>query len=133
MPRKWSCELRHVKPHGQGRPRACMRGSRAGVYKAKKDVSAETLIQVMLMEKQPPKFEGPVKLWLNFYMKRPKSVPEKKRKYPTVKPDLSNMIKTVEDAANGILYDDDKQIVEVDAAKLYGDEDKIELWIEEVG
>ena len=132
MPRKWNCELKHVKPHGQGRPRAYNRGGRASVYKAKKDVSAETLIQVMLMEKQPPMFEGPIKMTLKFYMKRPKSVPLKKRKYPTVKPDLSNMIKTVEDAGNGILYDDDKQIIGLRVSKRYADEDCIWIEIEEV-
>ncbi len=67
--------------------------------------------------------EGPVRMSCKIYIKRPKSV---KRVYPEVKPDLSNYIKGVEDALNGIVYTDDSKIVDYDkCCKRYtsGDEE----------
>ena len=51
----------------------------------------------------------PLGISLTFRFTRPKSV---KRKYPTVPPDLNNIIKPIEDACKGILIHDDKDIVE---------------------
>jgi Holliday junction resolvase RusA-like endonuclease len=39
---------------------------------------------------------------------------------PTGKPDLDNIVKLVLDAANGILWADDSQIVKLDLCKAYG-------------
>jgi len=132
MPRKWQTVLKHVKPQGQARPRAVSVNGKARVFKPKKDLGMEALIQVLVVDRDPPKFDGPIKLTLDFVLKRPKSVPVKKRKYPTVKPDLSNMIKLVEDACNGILYDDDKQIVNLVSTKRYGGDDEISIKVEKV-
>jgi Endodeoxyribonuclease RusA len=41
---------------------------------------------------------------------------------PQIKSDIDNLIKFVLDSMNGILYDDDKQIISVHAIKLYDDE-----------
>ena len=51
----------------------------------------------------------PLGISFTFRFTRPKSV---KRKYPTVPPDLNNIIKPIEDAMKGILIHDDKDIVE---------------------
>ena len=51
----------------------------------------------------------PLGIAFTFRFLRPKSV---KRKYPTVPPDLNNIIKPIEDAMKGILIHDDKDIVE---------------------
>lgn len=58
----------------------------------------------------------PLGIAFTFRFTRPKSV---KRKYPTVPPDLNNIIKPIEDAMKGILIHDDKDIV------FYGDTWKI--------
>lgn len=50
----------------------------------------------------------PLGIAFTFRFTRPKSV---KRKYPTVPPDLNNIIKPVEDALKGILIYDDRDIV----------------------
>ena len=43
----------------------------------------------------------------------------------TVKPDASNVLKSVEDALNGVVYTDDKNIVQTGATKEYAHEDSI--------
>lgn len=55
-----------------------------------------------------PLLDRPLVLSCRVYIPRPKSVT---RKYPEVKPDLSNYIKGVEDAMNGLVYTDDSKIV----------------------
>lgn len=60
---------------------------------------------------------SPVSINVVFSLQRPKTCDREK---PSVKPDLSNLLKAVEDAANGILWKDDSQIVFVQAEKVYG-------------
>jgi crossover junction endodeoxyribonuclease RusA len=59
----------------------------------------------------------PVKITVVFIMPRPKSV---KRPYPSVAPDLDKLIRAVLDGLTGIAYDDDSQVVEIHAHKIYG-------------
>ena len=51
---------------------------------------------------------------------------------PTTKPDIDNYVKSVLDASNGMLYHDDNQIVELIARKLYAEEPRVEIRIEEL-
>jgi len=106
------------EPVAKGRPRL----SKYGAYTPEKTRKAELNIKIFLQIKKAPLFESPVALELLFKMKRPKSVSKKKRPEHTVKPDLSNLIKLVEDAANRILYNDDSQILEIKARKEYAEE-----------
>ncbi len=71
---------------------------------------------------------GPLKVTLIFFMAVPKSTSKKKRKEMeanhithTKKPDLDNLVKFVFDSCTGILFDDDRQIVELTASKRYSD------------
>ena len=76
--------------------------------------------------------EGPLRMVLTFRLRKPKSV---KRKWPTVKPDLSNMEKGIEDALNKICYKDDSQIVIKESKKEYakeGFEPGVLVMIEEI-
>lgn len=41
--------------------------------------------------------------------------------FPTVKPDLSNIQKAIEDGMNQIVYRDDSQIIRCNSSKIYGD------------
>ena len=56
---------------------------------------------------------GPVMLDLRFFFK----VKDGKEGVRTKKPDLDNLVKSIKDAANGILYIDDAQVWACDAAK----------------
>jgi Holliday junction resolvase RusA-like endonuclease len=78
-------------------------------------------------------FDVPMIMSCKIYITRPKSVTIAKREYPEVKPDLSNYIKGIEDAMNGLVYTDDSKIVGYrDCYKLYADEGvpriEVKLW-----
>ena len=53
-----------------------------------------------------------LELTLTFALPRPKSVPRRKRPAPVVVPDFDNFEKIVADAMNGIMYHDDRQVVD---------------------
>jgi Holliday junction resolvase RusA-like endonuclease len=59
----------------------------------------------------------PVKITISFFMPRPKTV---KRAYPSVAPDLDKLIRAVLDGLTGVAYEDDGQVVQIHAQKLYG-------------
>lgn len=69
------------------------------------------------------------KVFLEYHMPIPKSYSKKgalklEMEPHTNRPDLSNLIKFTEDALEGILWDDDKQISEINAKKVYSKEPK---------
>lgn len=73
-------------------------------------------------------FTGPLKLTAYFFMPRPKGHVGKKGLrpsaplFPDKKPDLSKLVRAIEDAMTGIVYVDDAQIVLYDVAKFYASE-----------
>lgn len=72
-----------------------------------------------------------------FVMPIPASWSKKKRwdaldKAHMSKPDLDNLIKGCTDALNGVVWQDDKQIIAVEATKVYGFEPRIELYVTEL-
>lgn len=71
------------------------------------------------------------------YYEIPKSYSNKRKaeclnSRPLVKPDLSNIVKGIEDALNGIAYIDDCQIVDLHVMKFYSDEPRVEVVLEEI-
>ena len=60
--------------------------------------------------------EGGVGIEISFRVKKPKTV---KRDYPTVAPDLDKYIRGVLDALTGIAYQDDSQVIDIKAEKVY--------------
>lgn len=80
---------------------------------------------------------APLALKMVFVMPIPESWSKKKRwdalnKAHMTKPDLDNLIKGCTDALNGVVWQDDKQIVSVEATKVYGFEPRIELYVTEL-
>lgn len=78
------------------------------------------------MRKQAVKKAGPVPIELNvtFYFAVPKSLPKKKAAerigtYHILKPDLTNLIKSIEDGCNDVTYPDDCQIASLSAKKFW--------------
>lgn len=67
-----------------------------------------------------PLLTGPLSVEMYFQLVRPKSISEKKRLWPHVKPDLSKLVRAVEDALTGTVWVDDAQVVHLVAQKTYG-------------
>jgi len=125
------------EPVGKARPRV----TRSGItYTPTKSVNYETLIRELFIIKYPDfrPIEGSVRLNLSAYMRIPKTSKKKTEAMergeirPTKKPDLSNILKSVEDALNDLAYLDDSQIVSATVEKRYSSRPRIELTIEEV-
>ena len=72
-----------------------------------------------------------VRIHVLFSFTRPKSVSAKKRPYMTVKSDLDKLTRMLLDSLTTIAYDDDSQVVELNAKKVYGEHDFIEVTIDE--
>lgn len=61
--------------------------------------------------------EGPISLSFTFRFKRVK----KKEKFHIKRPDLTNLVKLAEDCLSGIVFHDDRQVVESKARKELGE------------
>lgn len=82
--------------------------------------------RIAMQQAKLARFEGPVHLDVEFVLPRPpshytkasgrltKSAPD----HPAL-PDLSKLVRAVEDAMSGIVYGDDRQIVTLNASKRY--------------
>lgn len=116
-------------PTAQGRPRACRFGNRAKVYKDNKSRNYEDTLTALLIQQKPERADRgiPVTLWVSFFMPRPQyhykkdgSLKDKYRYEQHMNtPDLDNLIKALKDAAKGVLWHDDRQVVKVIAMKAY--------------
>lgn len=115
------------KSVSKGRPRFTKTGQ---TYTPAKTVNAEAFMKWLAKDemKGRPLMVGPLVMQVLAVFVPPKS--SKKRlaamlsgaEMPAKKPDLDNLLKTVCDAFNGIVYHDDAQIVTISAAKVYGPE-----------
>lgn len=124
---------------GKMRPKATMRGGFTRVYTPKAQVQNENWIRLEYQRKaEKEKFAGfganPIKVGIYYYKRMPKGMPKKKRAEalatrlkPTTKQDLDNVVKTVLDALNGIAYDDDSQVVEINAFKNFAETDHTDV------
>lgn len=129
------------EPQGQGRPRFARRGKRVKTYDPEKSRNYKAfvgLIAADAVKAQEWQYaEQPLKLSIVVYLSIAKSKSKKFKKAaldgterPTKKPDLSNVIKGIEDALNGLVYKDDSQIVELSVKKYYSDVPRVELEVE---
>lgn len=124
------------EPVAKGRPRM----TRAGfAYTPKKTVNYETQIQERFATEYPDHkpVDGQLKILVWAYFTIPASWSKKKQQAaldgsirPTKKPDIDNIIKTM-DALNGIAWRDDSQVVHVTASKYYSDRPRLEIQIQE--
>jgi Holliday junction resolvase RusA-like endonuclease len=106
-------------PAGKGRPRFARCGKFVRTYTPKKTEALEKVIALVANTNRPPEEDmgKPVILDAMFVFEKPKSA--KKRVYHIVKPDIDNVLKLLCDSCNGILWNDDNQIITVRASKRY--------------
>jgi len=126
-------------PVGKGRPRFARMGTFIKTYTDKDTLSYENLVKVSFRQVHcgNPK-EGPIKVEVRAYFPIPKSVTKKFRTEAsnenmpvTKKPDGDNIIKIILDALNQIAYKDDAQIYDVRCIKVYSENPRTVVKIED--
>lgn len=104
-------------------------------YDTQKHLKLVMGINIRNQHSDRPFYEGPLILNVQFFMKMPARVKDKlswEGKPTKSKPDLSNLIKLIEDTATGILYNDDCLIYKINAERVYGQKPRTEFTIREV-
>lgn len=112
-------------PVPQSRPRFTRQGH---AYDTDKSRNYKALVRAEAVRKMGGRepAAGAVIARLAFYLPIPKSWSKKKRVMalrgeisPTGRPDTDNLVKSVTDAVNGVVYADDSQIINIIANKCY--------------
>lgn len=128
-----------IEPVSQLRPRATSRGGYTRVYDPPKVKTYKDSIRTFL-EGYPIKKFSDVELDVKakFYLPVQKSISKKERerrlshkKRPDKKPDIDNLQKSLLDALNGIVWDDDAKITHIEAWKFYSEKPRTEIEINE--
>ena len=122
-----------ITPVAKARPRVTMVGGRARAYTPKKSADYERQIaREWAHERQ----SAAARLDIVFGIPIPQSWSKKQQDaaasgllLPAKKPDIDNLIKAVMDALNGVAYDDDNQVIELSAKKVYAPEPYVAIWL----
>ncbi len=113
----------NINPVPASRPRV----SRWSTYYPKKYTKFKKDMEALTSELETTPSEKLVSVELEFGIMIPKSWYKKKREelnntYCSNNSDIDNYIKAILDSLNGIVYIDDKQVVELFAKKIYSEE-----------
>jgi Holliday junction resolvase RusA-like endonuclease len=129
-----------VDPVGKQRARYARRGNFVQTYTPDKTRNYETLLKEAAIEAMGSSepLETPVSLYLYIRVPIPKSYSKKKveaclngLEQPMKKPDSSNVLKSVEDAMNGVVYVDDCQIINHHITRVYSTQSGVDICIKE--
>jgi len=115
-----------IKLKGMPSPRP--RVTRHGTYMPQEYLEYKKYLQTYFSVFKPFSIV-PLRLELLFVFKTPKS---SRNKYPMQRGDVDNYAKSVMDAMEGILFENDTQITELESRKMYGDDDLIFITLKEV-
>lgn len=132
-----------IAPVEQARPRATRTGKGIRLYDPEKVAAFKRqlgmLAKQQMLDRGLDPFDGPLEVRMEFYRPVQTSLSRKERARrlsgdhrPTVKPDLSNYIKALEDGLNGIIWIDDNRIVQIVAEKKYSDRPRIVIEVNKV-
>ena len=122
-------------PRGKGRPRFSTKGGSATTYTdaATRAYELKLAWEAKVAMRGKPPFEGPVHLAVIAYLPIPKYLSkadklaaEKGDIVPVSKPDVDNILK-VTDAFNGIVWNDDKQVVLASICKFYSPKPRLRI------
>lgn len=122
----------NIKPIGKQRVRV----TRNGTYTPPKTKEFQEQIRWMTKQQGVEYLTGALQCTIRAEFAVPKSYSKKKRKellerwFHTNKPDADNIAKAVLDALNGLLYEDDSQVVDLNIYKVWGEKDEITFIIE---
>ena len=123
----------------QGRPKATGQGGHIRVYDPVKSRNYKEVVRTEALKLRLEKLLcGELEVTVNIYRSVPKSFSKKNNAMalredirPITKPDVSNIVKGIEDALNGILWRDDSQIVDLHVSKFYSEIPRVEVFITE--
>ena len=127
-------------PVGKQRARYAKRGNFVQTYTPDKTRNYESSIKEAAIQAMGSNeiLETPVNLYLYIRAPIPKSLPKKRLEAclnglekPIKKPDASNVLKSVEDAMNGVVYKDDSQIVNIHVTKVYSSVPGVDICVKE--
>jgi len=127
-------------PVGKQRARYVKRGNFVSTYTPEKTRTYEALLKEAAIEAMGASepLETPVSLYLYIRVPIPKSCTKKRlediangSEKPTKKPDSSNILKSVEDAMNGVVYKDDCQIINHHITKVYSSLSGVDICVKE--
>ena len=129
-------------PIGQGRPKFSTINGHAVAYDPEKSRNYKAYVKLLatqaMKEQGFEMIEGPCSLDILAFFEVPKSKSKKFKERaleglerPTKKPDLSNIVKGIEDALNGLVYKDDSSIVYLSVGKYYSDVPRVEVILRE--
>lgn len=124
-----------IEPVEQARPRATRMGRGIRLYDLKKvSVYKKQLAMMCKFQYKQAPLTGPLMVEMNFFRHVQSSASKKERELrlsgshrPVVKPDTDNYIKSTLDGLNGLLWEDDNQIVDLIAHKYYSDNPRVEI------
>lgn len=129
------------EPVAQGRPRFSRQGGFVKAYDPAKSRDYKSYVRLIAAQNAPvTPVEGAIEFSLRIYRAIPKGMPKYKREEakagalrPVTKPDVSNVLKGVEDALKGVWYKDDSQIVGYGVlGKWYDERPRIEIMMREL-
>lgn len=129
-----------ANPVGKQRARYAKRGKHVMAYTPDKTRNYESLIKEAAIQAMGSNeiLETPVNLYLYIRAPIPQSYSKKRleaclngSEKPIKKPDASNVLKSVEDAMNGVVYKDDSQIVNIHVAKVYSSVAGVDICVKE--
>ena len=130
-------------PIGQGRPKFSTINGHAVAYDPEKSRNYKAYVRLLatqaMKEQGFTMIDGPCCLDIMAFFEVPKSKSKKFKERallglerPTKKPDLSNIVKGIEDALNGLAYKDDSLIVFLSVAKCYSEVPRVEVILREI-
>ena len=127
-------------PIGKGRPKFARRGNFVSTYTPTKTRDYETIIaeQARQAMGSSEPLKTPVAAYIFITVPIPQSYSKKRRdaclggfERPCKKPDIDNIIKAFLDSMNGIIYDDDTQVISLHSHKTYGLVGMVEVLVKE--
>jgi len=118
-------------------PLARARVGKRSVWDSQKQLKLVAGIALLNQHGNLPQFSNSLHLDVTFYIGFPirmgkKARDKKNGTYHVYKPDVSNLLKFIEDICTGVLYRDDSLIAVVTAKKIYDEIPRTEFTIREI-
>lgn len=121
------------QPKGKGRPRFSRASGRAFTPAATRSYEAALRYAAQEEQGEAPPLTGPLRVEIEARMPVPASWPKKRRddalsnrSAPVGKPDIDNLMKTI-DALNGVVWVDDAQVASATVFKVFSDKPSLQI------